>query len=137
MPVNKEQQRKYQRKYQSTKEYKVYQSRYQEKYRASPEGKARCKADRAKRKERKRKSDLKVKGWTVGTFKKKLESQGGLCPIGKHSFSKKNPPCADHKHAYVPEPRGILCSVHNAALGSFHESTKELKAAIKYLEKYK
>jgi len=98
------------------------------KYRGSQKAKANRRAYRYKR-----------RGITPEDFEKKIVKQKGMCPIGPHPFgpkgSGKNAPCLDHNHE-TDENRGVLCRLHNQALGVFHDSIVELEMAIEYLKEW-
>lgn len=74
---------------------------------------------------------------TIEEYDKMLEYQGFVCDICKTG----NPGneykhfCVDHNHK-TGKVRGLLCGQCNRALGGFYDSLKNLKNAVKYLEKH-
>ena len=62
-----------------------------------------------------------------------LKKQKGKCKICKCVL---NPPYVDHNHN-TGKVRGLLCRGCNVALGTFQDSIKILKNAVKYLENSK
>ena len=75
-------------------------------------------------------------------YQQKVAEQGGLCAIcGRESLTKGKTGrvytlAVDHEHG-TGRVRGLLCGPCNQGLGSFGEDVSRLKAAIKYLEKFK
>lgn len=77
-------------------------------------------------------------GITEVEFNAKVASQNNRCPIGNHLFGSGlqwNAPALDHDHE-TGKNRDVLCRLHNASLGGFHDSVVELEVAIEYLKKY-
>lgn len=69
-------------------------------------------------------------------FEERLSEQQNVCAIcktdtpgGRGQFH------ADHDHS-TNQPRGVLCSNCNVALGNFQDNPEILQAAIEYLKKY-
>ncbi len=88
--------------------------------------------------------DTKLKqayGVGIAYFDAKLKEQGGVCAVcgrlvktiwrGKEV----NMPL-DHDHKTL-EPRGVLCSNHNRALGLLNENITYMQNMIAYVNKYK
>lgn len=99
--------------------------------------------NRAKAALRARKHKLGKSGWTLESFEKSWELQGGRCAIcsvnltrGSCCNNDPNSGCADHKHVDPPQPRGLLCHKHNSALGFFGDDPALLRKAIEYVEFY-
>jgi len=89
----------------------------------------------------KRKSRLRMQGWTPELFDKVWEEQDGLCaicykPLNTLPVQNKSRACADHEYVEPPKPRGILCTNCNIMIGQAKESPQVLRCAAQYLEKY-
>jgi len=84
--------------------------------------------------ERQRKAKYRKSGWTLEMFDITMAEQGNLCALCREPFTEKNPACADHKHCTPPEPRGLIHSTCNAALGMLKDSPELCRAAAEYLE---
>jgi len=61
--------------------------------------------------------------------------QNGVCAVCKQPSLDGKLLAVDHNHK-TGKIRGLLCSKHNRALGSFNDDIELLKEAINYLEKY-
>jgi len=87
--------------------------------------KAKSKAAVLKRRER-------ASGFTKELFAERTAAQRGLCLIcGVDLLTVKA--CADHDHR-TGDPRGVLCSRCNTAIGFLQDDPARLRAAAKYLE---
>jgi hypothetical protein len=83
---------------------------------------------------------LKTKyGITLEEYNRLLEKQNGVCAIchqKSNTVDKRSGKikmlAVDHNHK-TGKIRGLLCEVHNRALGMFHDDIGELKSAIDYL----
>ena len=80
-------------------------------------------------------------GISYKEFRVKIKAQRNRCPIGNHLFGPRGSasplaPCLDHDHK-AHKNRAVLCREHNRGLGSFHESLRELRAAITYLKHWR
>ena len=66
----------------------------------------------------------------------KLEEQQGRCEICgvKEEVRRLS---ADHEHIEPPNPRGLLCTSCNRALGYLKDDPELLRAAALYIEKYR
>lgn len=79
---------------------------------------------------------LAVSGWTQELYDAKFEEQQGVCAIcGKEEADRKL--SADHEHIEPPNPRGLLCTSCNRALGYFKDNPELLRKAAVYIESYK
>jgi len=78
-------------------------------------------------------------GITAAEFDARVAAQNNRCPIGNHMFGpvgqRGDSPVLDHNHK-TGKHRGIICRVHNGALGGFHDSIAELQDAQMYIKKY-
>jgi hypothetical protein len=90
----------------------------------------------------KRKSHLKLLGWTPELFDVVLKEQEQKCAIcrveltpttGKRSG---RTACADHEHTAPPKPRGVLCSHCNIGIGNLMDDPEIMRRAAEYIEKY-
>ena len=81
-----------------------------------------------------RKQYLKAHGWTQQMVETTLYEQGNVCGLCRKPFTDKDKACADHKHSKPPEPRGVLHSSCNAAIGLLKENPETCRAAAEYLE---
>ena len=76
------------------------------------------------------------RGVSTAEFEARIQEQGSRCPIGNHPFAgrgrAKHAPVLDHDHKNGLN-RDVICREHNTALGMFHDSSAELRAAIAYL----
>lgn len=90
-----------------------------------------------KRKYLKRNRKLEYEyGMLPGQYEMILKSQNGVCAIcHKICLTNKNL-AVDHCHK-TNKIRGLLCHKCNVSLGGFYDNLELLRAAIKYLEKYK
>lgn len=80
--------------------------------------------------------NLRRLGWTVEMWKQTLLEQGNVCAACRGPFTKTDKPCADHAHTDPPEPRGILHSSCNKAIGMLRENPEKCRAAAEYLESW-
>ena len=80
--------------------------------------------------------NLKRLGWTVEMWRQTLLEQGNVCASCRGSFTENDKPCADHDHINPPEPRGIIHSSCNKAIGMLRESPEKCRAAAEYLESW-
>ena len=79
---------------------------------------------------------LAAAGWTQDLYDEKFEEQHGLCAIcSKEEVDRKL--SADHEHVEPPNPRGLLCTSCNRALGYLKDSPELLRKAAEYIESYK
>jgi hypothetical protein len=79
---------------------------------------------------------LAAAGWTQEMYDAKFEEQHGQCALcNREQVDKKL--SADHEHIEPPNPRGLLCTSCNRALGYFKDSPELLRKAAEYIEKYK
>jgi hypothetical protein len=90
--------------------------------------------------EQRREKNLKYIGWSTELFNKKWEKQGGRCEICSAELNmepKQNGAraCADHCHK-SKEPRGILCTNCNFALGGFKDNPEIIEKAKSYVMRY-
>jgi Recombination endonuclease VII len=111
----------------------------QEKLRA--ENRAKGKVYPSQTPEAKRKVHLEEHGWTPEHFDYTWKTQNEKCAICNKSLNldliqNESRACADHEHVSPPRPRGILCTNCNAMIGQAKESTRILRAAAFYLEKF-
>ena len=67
-------------------------------------------------------------------YKKKLESQGGVCAICKNECTRAL--AVDHNHI-TGQVRGLLCNKCNRGIGYLSDSIDLLQASIDYLNEYK
>ena len=113
---------------------------YQRRYRATENGKAKSKAAysrwASRNKEHIRKYQRENRRlWRYGLRRKEcdelIKKQKGRCTI---CLKKPKRWTADHDHS-SGRFRGLLCNLCNAGLGSFRDSTENLRRAIIYLEK--
>jgi len=83
-----------------------------------------------------RKRNLGLAGWTLELYATKLEEQQGRCEICgvKEEVRRLS---ADHEHIEPPNPRGLLCTSCNRALGYLKDDPELLRAAALYIEKYR
>lgn len=84
-----------------------------------------------------RRSSYRKLGWTPEGFDAALQKQGNNCAICGKELMGGRETHADHEHCDPPKPRGVLCRSCNFGLGSFHDNSDILRAAVSYLEKYK
>jgi len=79
-------------------------------------------------------------GWTAELFEAALKEQSGKCAICPKVLTFDNVcssrACADHKHIEPPQPRGLLCSACNSAIGMLQDNPDLLRGAADYIEKY-
>lgn len=79
---------------------------------------------------------LAVAGWTQEMYDAKFEEQHGLCAIcNKEQLDKRL--SADHEHIEPPNPRGLLCTACNRAIGYLKDSPELLRKAADYIESYR
>ena len=71
-------------------------------------------------------------GWTRERFAEYLILQGKCCAICKEPFV--SAPSADHEHKVPPKPRGLLCSLCNAAIGMLKDNSEVTQRAVEYLK---
>ena len=71
-------------------------------------------------------------GIDLAQYETLLEEQNGLCAICSTNCSSGRRLCVDHNHK-TGKVRGLLCGNCNKGLGSYMDSVKLLKQAIKYL----
>ncbi len=64
-------------------------------------------------------------------YQRMLESQQGRCAIAGCT---RKPTDLDHEHS-TGRPRGVLCRLHNQALGHFKEDTQAMQSAVAYLQR--
>ena len=87
-----------------------------------------------------RKHRLKIQGWTEENFATTNAEQEGKCAIcgDLPEVNKKNHGtlCGDHEHTNPPQPRGLLCSSCNAAIGLLKDSSAVAENAMVYLMKW-
>jgi len=83
-----------------------------------------------------RKRNLGLAGWTIERYDAKFEEREGKCEICGSEEGKKRL-SADHEHIDPPNPRGLLCTMCNRALGYLKDSPELLRAAALYIEKYR
>lgn len=127
----------------------AHKIRWQERYATDPvfraekvaSAKASYAANREKKKEQSRKSQLKVKyGLTPEQYEVMERAQDGLCAICKRppqaSDPKKTRLCVDHDHS-TQQVRSLLCHGCNVILGLADESPAVLYRAIEYLNFWK
>ncbi len=95
-------------------------------YDSKPEGKAIHRAHK-----------LSYLGWTVEMWEQTLLEQGNVCASCREPFTEYDKPCADHAHTNPPEPRGILHSSCNKAIGFLQENPEKCRAAAEYLDVWK
>jgi hypothetical protein len=81
-----------------------------------------------------RKRTLARAGWTIEMFDQTMVEQGNVCALCRKPFTDKDPVCADHKHGYTPEPRGILHITCNVGIGMFRDNPENMRAAADYAE---
>jgi Recombination endonuclease VII len=81
-----------------------------------------------------RRADLQAHGWTQQMVEITLFEQGDVCALCRRPFTKKDHPCADHRHSKPPEPRGVIHASCNAAIGLLRENPEICRAAAEYLE---
>jgi hypothetical protein len=92
--------------------------------------------------EGKRRSHLKLLGWTLEGFNTAWKEKKGLCAICKVELVKDKTNArgahahADHEHTIPPRPREILCSNCNLGIGNLKEDPEIMRAAIAYIEKW-
>lgn len=79
-----------------------------------------------------RKDNLKKFGLTLEEYDNMLKRQNDGCAICGKRCSTGNRLAVDHDHV-TGRVRGLLCSKHNKALGSFSDNADLLRAAIRYL----
>lgn len=79
--------------------------------------------------------NLRKRGLTPDTYKKKILDQNNKCEICEQKFTTKRKPAIDHCHI-SRKTRGILCIGCNASLGHI-ERPGFLEKALIYLDKYK
>jgi hypothetical protein len=84
--------------------------------------------------------DLKRNGWTPELFYSAIKKQNGECAICNRKLTFENGTsgsraCTDHQHTVPPNPRGILCSPCNSAIGLLKDSPELCEAAAEYLRK--
>ena len=72
-------------------------------------------------------------GWTPEMVEQTMIEQGQACALCRKPFTDTQPPCADHKHSNPPEPRGLLHSNCNTAIGLFKDDPELCNAAAGYL----
>ena len=85
--------------------------------------------------------NLNRHGWTVEMFDAALEAQGGKCAICPRVLTfddicTSTRACADHRHTVPPQPRGVLCSPCNSAIGLLQDNPALLREAAEYIEKF-
>lgn len=88
-----------------------------------------------------RRSNLRVRGWTVEAYEAKLAEQDGKCrlcgaeprPDGVKAASKLH---ADHDHV-TKLPRDLLCGRCNVGVGMFRDDPALLRAAAEYIERHR
>ena len=71
-------------------------------------------------------------GLTPEQFYKMLQKQGGLCGVCKRSKAA----VVDHVHC-TGKVRELLCQMCNLGLGNFKEDPELLRAAARYLKKWR
>ena len=81
-----------------------------------------------------RSCDLKRKGWTTESFKAAIKKQKNLCAMCGKKFTKKNIPCADHRHTVNPTPRGVIHNSCNLVIGWAKDDPTLCHLAAAYLE---
>lgn len=86
-------------------------------------------------KETVKRNNLKLSCFTPELLKEVLEFQGHRCAICADNLRPRpvKHTHADHCHA-TKEPRGVLCTQCNTALGLFKDDPARLQKAIEYLE---
>jgi hypothetical protein len=76
-------------------------------------------------------------GLTPADWEAKLAAQGHRCAI---DGCEREPTCLDHdhdKHAHDPSGhRGIVCPQHNTAIGLCRDSSRDLRATARYVDRY-
>jgi hypothetical protein len=82
----------------------------------------------------------KRNGWTPELFYSAIKKQNGECAICNRKLTFENGTsgsraCTDHQHTVPPNPRGILCSPCNSAIGLLKDSPELCEAAAEYLRK--
>ena len=82
-----------------------------------------------------RSRNLKELGWTLEMAETTDREQGGRCAIcRKIPFGRSDKRlCADHKHTTPPEPRALLCTNCNTAIGLLMDNPELCEAAAEYL----
>lgn len=90
------------------------------------------KANPERRKQICRKWGLKGYGLLPSQYEALLSGQRGGCAICGTPPPPGGVLCVDHDHV-TKKVRGLLCQLHNTALGLFKDRTDHLAEAIKYL----
>lgn len=80
-------------------------------------------------------------GLTPERHQEFVDSQEGTCFF---SFCDSTELCVDHDHSCCPGThscgkciRGLLCRIHNAAIGAFDDDPDQLREAADYIEAYR
>ena len=93
------------------------------------------------KKERSRRTSLKMTGWTPESFATAKQVQNNRCAICNETPSKPHGQSMeqlvpDHKHGKLPVPRALLCPNCNAAIGFLKDSPERCESAAVYLRKF-
>ena len=90
---------------------------------------------RASRKSRCRKHNIRRYNMTQERYEKLLAEQGGVCAICRKFNTFRTTPHMTIDHSHITGGvRGVLCAKCNTGLGGFRDNPELLWRAIKYLE---